>query len=133
LAFGDLIHHREGVVVATAVSRSGNFRVGTLADAAQAAARGDMLLVDARRVEDYQLGTIDGAVNIPVTASPWAMSKYLQHLDRDTPVVVFCQSAACGYDETVGTQLVSLGFTNVTVCDEGWREYRESARGNNSR
>ena len=132
LAFGDLLNHRKGVAVATAPGQSSRYRTGTLDDAVKASASSNALLVDARREQDYRLGTIDGAVNIPVTASLWAINKYLERVNRKTPIVVFCQSASCGYDETIGAQLVSLGFSDVTVCDEGWSEYKKQAQVINS-
>lgn len=124
-AFGDLLNHRKGVAVATAAIQGGRYRIGTLDHATKASTSSDILLIDARREQDYKYGTIKGAVNIPVTASIWAIDKYLQKLDRRTPLVVFCQSAKCDYDETIGAQLVSLGFSDVTVCDEGWSEYNK--------
>ncbi len=125
--FGDLVHHGEGVAVATASSQGGKYRVGRLEDAKRASSSRDELLVDARREVDFRLGTIDGAVNVPVTASIWAINRYLEKLDRETPIVVFCQSARCEYDETVAAQAVSLGFTDVTVCDQGWVEFQQAA------
>lgn len=97
--------------------------MGTLQDAEIASERPDYLLVDARREEDFRQGSISRAVNIPVNASFWAISKYLAKLDRDTPIVVFCQSAQCIFNKTVADQIMSLEFKNVTVCDEGWSEY----------
>ncbi|MGH7135394.1 MAG: rhodanese-like domain-containing protein [Pirellulales bacterium] len=126
LVFGDPLHHGKGVAAATASSEQAKYRIGTLDDARKATVSGGTLLVDARRERDYRLGTIDGAVNIPVTASVWEINKYLERIKRSTPIVVFCQSASCGYDETVARELVSLGFDDVTVCDEGWREYENS-------
>ncbi|MCG8449128.1 MAG: rhodanese-like domain-containing protein [Pirellulales bacterium] len=124
--FGDLLNHGKGVAVATASSQVSKYRVGTLEDAEQASVDPNALLIDARREQDYQLGTINRAVNVPVTASTWAIHSYLEKIDRDTPIVVFCQSARCDYDETVGAQLASLGFSDVTICNEGWSEFKKS-------
>lgn len=121
--FGDLRNHAAGVAVATAPTTSKAYRTGTLDDAIAASKNESALLVDARHQKDYDRGTIDGAVNIPVTASAWAVRQYVNNLDRDTQIVVFCQSAQCTYDESVGAQLVSMRFRNVIVCNEGWREY----------
>ena len=126
-AFGDWRHHTEGVAVATAPFRSNAYRHGTLEDVRRAAASEDMLLVDARRAADFRLGAIERAINIPVSASYWSISKYLEPLDRGVPIVVYCQSARCDYDETVAAQIVSLGFSDVTVCDEGWAEFQQKS------
>jgi rhodanese-related sulfurtransferase len=125
--FGDLLNHGKGVAVATAASGVAKYRSGTLDDARRASASHDMLLVDARLETDYRSGTIKGAVNIPITASVWEIDKYVEKLHRGTPIVVFCQSASCGFDETVAAELTSLGFSNVTVCNQGWAEFQKSA------
>ncbi len=125
LLFGDLLHHGKGVKVATASSEAANYRIGTLDDVKKASASSDMLLVDARREQDYRLGTIEGAVNIPVTASHWEIEDFVKELPRDTPIVVFCQSASCQFDETIASELTSLGFHNLRVCREGWAEFQK--------
>ena len=90
LVFGDLLNHGKGV--AAAANQGGKYRIGTLKDAAPATKSRSTLLVDARRQEDYQLGTIEGAINVPVTASTWAIQRYLEKVRRETPIVVFGQS-----------------------------------------
>lgn len=126
--FGDLAHHSKGLRAAVAAD-SRSYRAATLADAKKASLSRDVLLVDARREVDYRFGTIKGAVNIPVTASTWEINRYLEKIDRTTPIIVFCQSKYCAYDETIAAQLASLGFTDVAVCDEGWSEYRNAESG----
>lgn len=126
--FGDLGHHTAGVAVATASSAVTNYKEGTLADAEAASNNPKTLLVDARYEDDFEYGTIAGAVNIPVAASQWAIRDYLEPLDRKTPIVVFCQSQRCRFDESVAAQLTNLGFSDVTVCNEGWSEYSKSRK-----
>lgn len=123
LVFGDLPHHNAGVKVATASSAVTSYRNGTLSDAEAASNDPHRLLVDARYEDDFNYGTIPGAVNIPVAASQWAIRDYLEHLDRRTPIVVFCQSQYCAFDENVASHLTNLGFNDVTVCSEGWSEF----------
>lgn len=129
LIFGDLPHHAKGVAVATASGGKATYRSGTLDDARKASASDDMLLVDARLETDYRLGTIAGAVNIPVSASHSEIENYVEKLPRSTPVVVFCQSVSCGFDETVASEFTLLGFSDVTVCNEGWAEFQKSRSG----
>jgi len=123
VVFGDLGHHNAGVKVATASSAVTNYRHGTLSDAQAASTDPNSLLIDARYEDDFKLGTIPGAVNIPVAASQWAIRDYLEPLPRETPIVVFCQSQRCAFDDSVASHLTNLGFSDVTVCNEGWSEY----------
>lgn len=128
LVFGDIPHHNAGVRVATASSGVTKYKKGTLSDAEKASNGSHRLLVDARYEEDFKHGTIPGAVNIPVSASQWAIRDFLESLDRRTQIVVFCQSQYCSFDDTVAAQLTDLGFSDVTACSEGWAEFSKLSK-----
>ncbi len=83
----------------------------------------DTLLVDARLIKDYARGSIDTAVNIPVTAQYEEIREYTSSLPRKTKIFVFCHSATCAYDTVIARRLSSLGFTDVHVCSGGYVEY----------
>ncbi len=117
-------NHQRGVAAATSAHAKSGFREGTLDDAQLASQDPAKLLIDARMERDYNAGSLQEAVNIPVSASQWSIRDYLECVGRETPIIVFCQSSRCGYDEAVATNLVNLGFQNVTVCNEGWHEYQ---------
>jgi rhodanese-related sulfurtransferase len=122
-AFGDLRHHFQGVAVASAPFRAGAITHGSLSDARRASQTPGYLLIDARYEQDFRAGTIPNAVNVPVYASVWSIRQYFRNVDRQTPVVVFCQSKMCEFDETVAQNMSLIGFEHVLVCDEGWHEY----------
>jgi rhodanese-related sulfurtransferase len=81
------------------------------------------LLVDARSIRSFSLGSIPGAVNIPVNALQSDVESFMRKVPKETPIVVFCQSVRCGYDEVIGRLLLELSFLDVTVTDEGYAEY----------
>jgi len=103
--FGDISHHFQGVQVAIAPYAPIAYRVGTLDDIATLVQRGNGVLVDARHESTFKNGSIPRAVNIPVDASLWQIRDFLQDVDRDEPIVVFCHSKSCNYNETVGRNL----------------------------
>lgn len=123
MVFGDISSHFQGVTVASAPFQTPRFTHGTLADARRASETPGHLLIDARYEQDFRAGSIPNAVNIPVYASVWSIRESLRDVDRQSPVAVFCQSKACAYGEVVARNLNLLGFEQVVVCDEGWREY----------
>lgn len=88
-------------------------------------AEGEGLLVDARYEDDFELGSIPGAINVPVSASFPEVKEFLSSVSRDVPILVFCQSATCSYDQRVANMLVKLRFSEVSVADVGVSEYRE--------
>lgn len=81
---------------------------------------GDGVIIDARLVFDYQDGHIEGAINIPVTMEMKEMDGIISSLNKDAPVVVYCQSTGCAFAETVAARLSMRGFTNLFIYPEGW-------------
>lgn len=122
---GDGFHYFSGIQMATAPFQEPSFHVGTLEELRSDAVDDHALLIDARTPPDFRYGSITGAINIPVYASIWEIRDYLKGVNRDLPIFVFCQSEHCAYDETVARNLFLLGFQNITVCEEGWAEYRQ--------
>jgi rhodanese-related sulfurtransferase len=123
----DLANYSRGVRVAVAPFVADSFRKGTLETLRAATADPRCLLIDARFERDYGFGSLPRAVNVPVNASLWRIREFLRDIDRDTPIVVFCQSSSCDFDETVGRQLTLLGFRDVTVTREGYAEFRRAS------
>jgi rhodanese-related sulfurtransferase len=93
------------------------------------------LLIDARSEDSFSHGTIGKAANIPVYAGYLDVKAFLQDIPKDTPIVVFCQSSKCAYDEHIADVLVQIGFQDVTVADVGYAELKaaQGARSANKR
>jgi hydroxyacylglutathione hydrolase len=67
-----------------------------------------LVLVDIRGPGEVQLGTIDGALTIPLTE----LTSRIGELDPDRPTVVFC---AGGYRSSIGASLLrQAGFIDVS-------------------
>jgi rhodanese-related sulfurtransferase len=81
------------------------------------------VLIDARFVADYRLGHVDGAVNIPVDANDAQREKIAASIPKDARVVVYCQSARCGFAGNVAVWLRQRGFANVVVYRGGWVDW----------
>ena len=127
LGFTDAVRgSRDAVRLATAPYGEPRYETVGLQELRSIVDSGSRLLVDARVPGSLAYGTLPGSINIPVYASLWEIREYLRGVDRDVPLVVFCQSEACGWDEVVGRNLSLLGFDNVAVCDVGWAEYRDA-------
>jgi cytochrome c oxidase cbb3-type subunit 3/ubiquinol-cytochrome c reductase cytochrome c subunit len=94
----------------------------TPADVVNAAlARGAaMAFIDARAPSDYVAGHIAGATNVPF----YEIALYRDSLPRDSWIVAYC---ACPHAESgvVADDLLSHGFTKVTILDEGFFVWRD--------
>src|SRR5690606_4300538 len=127
---GDAFNYPRGVKMAIAPFREANINHIGMEALRNAASGHDYLIVDARLERDFQLASVPNAVNVPVHASVWAIEEYLRDVPKATPIIVFCQSSKCSFDETIARNLVLLGFMNVAVCEAGWSEFRQGLRGN---
>jgi rhodanese-related sulfurtransferase len=99
-----------------------------LEGARQFVRNGKGLIVDARFPDTFARGTIPGAINLPIDASPSERRAKMKHIARGTPLLVFCQSSTCEYDEFVATLLAGDGFESITLFTGGWREWTSDER-----
>lgn len=76
------------------------------------------VLLDTRDEMEYQLGTIKGAVNIPVNQ----LRERLDELPRDKDIYVFCQVGLRGY--IAYRILVQNGYKNVKNLGGGYKTYQ---------
>lgn len=74
-------------------------------------------LIDVRTAEEYEFGSISTARNIDVNR----LREHLDELDRNAPVVVFCQIGLRGY--LAYRILKQLGFTHVRNLSGGYKTY----------
>lgn len=75
------------------------------------------LLIDSRTVEEFKMGHIDGAVNIPVDDIRSRMAE----IPRDKKIIVYCAVGLRGY--IVSRILMQHGYTNVFNLSGGYKTY----------
>ncbi len=76
------------------------------------------LLVDVRAPEEFDLGTIKGAVNIPLDE----IRDRLSELSRDKEILIFCQVGLRGY--LACRILMQKGYSNVKNLSGGYKTYQ---------
>ena len=84
----------------------------------------DVLLIDARRHQDFRRGTIPGAISVPVNSPLDYRNEVLKSVPRDRPIIVFCQSETCGYSDYIAKLLKFNSFSHVAVYRGGYREWQ---------
>lgn len=65
------------------------------------------IVVDVRTPEEFAEGHLDNAVNFPLSS----LDQYVQDLDKDTPLVLYCRSGR--RSGAAHQYLVKQGFTNL--------------------
>ena len=83
----------------------------------------DTVFIDARLVDDFKAGHLEGAINVPVDANDVQRREALAEIDKDTRIVVYCQSAGCKFAEKVAIELISDGFSNVSIFKGDWDKW----------
>ena len=94
--------------------------------------RSSRLAIDARLRDTVRALPVPNTINLPVDASLMNLRRLLLDIPRDTPLLVFCQSEACDFDDEVALKLVALGFIDVAACSAGWMEYTQSMEENDA-
>ncbi len=81
-----------------------------------------VLLVDVRTRDEFELGTIEGAVNIPVDE----IRERINEIPRDKKTVLFCEIGMRGY--IAARILYQKGYTNLFNLSGGYKTYEHVAQ-----
>lgn len=83
-----------------------------------------IVLVDARAKEEFNRGHIPGAVSLPLHATDPEFRAFVARHAKETPVVVYCDSVACGASRDLAQKLLTVGgFPTVLDMPGGFAEY----------
>ena len=77
----------------------------------------DFALVDVRRVDEYDAGYIEGAVNLPMEE----IMTQLDQVDPGTEVVIYCRSGVRGMAVTVALNMLGYDALNMSGGYLGWQ------------
>jgi len=88
------------------------------------------LFVDARDPEEFDCGTIPGAINVPFDYLPEGdlgayLDSALQHAPKDTRIITFCSGEECDLSLHLARNLQSEGYTNLAIFFGGAREWEK--------
>ncbi len=84
--------------------------------------RSNIFLVDVRTPEEFSLGTIEGAINIPLDM----LRSRLSELPRDRRIVVFCGVGLRGY---IATRILrQRGFANAVNLSGGYKIWEHAVQ-----
>jgi len=100
----------------------------SLAEARRFQSRKEGIIVNARFRQSFAAGHIDGAINVPIDATTAERRRLLTGVSRETPILVYCQSLPCDFDERVGTLLARDGFQTIRLFPGGWEEWTDGKR-----
>lgn len=88
----------------------------TLDQITEMIAAGNVVIIDARDLESYNKGHIDGAIHL---------SSYTFPEDKSVQLVFYCGGPMCAAAPRAARKAISEGYTNTMVFTGGWLEWNE--------
>jgi rhodanese-related sulfurtransferase len=80
------------------------------------------LFVDARYSDDFILGHVKGAINVPLQQFD-ELRPVLENIPREKPIVAYCDGTGCSSSVELAAKLRAAGYANVCVFYGGWRDW----------
>lgn len=84
----------------------------------------ELVVIDARRSEEYAKGHIEGAITLLDTDMTEALlAKYVR--SKTTPVLFYCNGERCLRSTNAAQKALAWGYLNVFWFRGGWQEWFE--------
>ena len=85
-------------------------------------------IIDARELEDFEVGHIQGAFLLPANAIYENIESVIEIVPPDDLVIIYCDGKGCDASQNVAYALRhDYDFTNVLIHERGWEEVERSA------
>jgi rhodanese-related sulfurtransferase len=84
------------------------------------------LIIDARDEEEFNIGKIEDAINIPYDYYE-DFEYQLDDIDLEKILIIYCSGGECSLSIDLADYLMQeRGFFNVLIYEGGWPEWKES-------
>lgn len=97
-----------------------------LIDEVQQLATSGALIVDARSPELFAMGSIAGAVSLPMVEIDAELPEFLARVAKDQILVTYCSGFGCPDSFDLGVRLIASGYQDVRVFEGGYPEWRDA-------
>jgi rhodanese-related sulfurtransferase len=89
--------------------------------------RSGAILLDARFHDDFALGHIKGAINMPPNTDEATRTALLGGISRTSPIIVYCQTRECPLAISLASMLKSDGYMHLLMLDGGYEEWQKAS------
>jgi rhodanese-related sulfurtransferase len=83
------------------------------------------IFIDARPVEAFRMGHIEGARNLPWEDFELRFSEVMSDLPLDSIIITYCDGASCNLSKELASALLAKGYDRVRVLLDGWRLWQQ--------
>ena len=87
--------------------------------------KNEAVFMDARDKNQFDLGHIKGAKNLPWHAVDDYFMDIVQDLSNDTIIITYCDGESCDLSHELSLFLKKMGFNHVKVLVNGWTIWQE--------
>lgn len=87
------------------------------------------IVLDARRPEDFALGHLPGAVNLPVEEFDNCFAEVEPRLNPQVPLLVYCGGGDCTLSHELADVLRQMGYARVEVLQGGLEAWKAAGLG----
>jgi rhodanese-related sulfurtransferase len=84
------------------------------------------VFLDARSRDLFDEGHIKGSRSLPWHEVDDYFQEALQGMDREAPVITYCDGESCNLSHDLALFLKNMGFSNVKVLINGWTVWIEN-------
>jgi rhodanese-related sulfurtransferase len=84
------------------------------------------VFLDARPVDDYDKGHIQGAKSLPWAEAEEKVMDVVGDLPDDTRFIAYCDGDTCNLSKDLALFLESLGYTHAVVLVNGWTVWQNA-------
>lgn len=114
-----------GKVDVSASAADSPFSTIDVSDARRLVDAGEVVFVDARPVVQYEAGHIPGARSLPVYQIDDYLPQFLDAVQADAPIVVYCSSLTCEDSHLLAQEFADMGYGDVRIFAGGMEAWRE--------
>jgi len=95
-------------------------------EAKQRFLNGGAVFVDARPLELFEAGHIQGALTVPLAEFDEMIEKVLAELPEEGLIVTYCDGEDCDLSAHLALKLKEIGYKNVRVLHNGWSAWKSN-------
>lgn len=83
------------------------------------------IIIDVRNNEIFKLGHIPNAVSFPLEEFDDKFIEMMEIIKKDSPVLVYCESAECPDSHAFADHLIMMQFSDVKIFSGGYAAWKE--------
>jgi rhodanese-related sulfurtransferase len=108
------------------ISPAGRQMAVSLDEAKNLHRSGGAVFMDARPLEEFTQGHIQGAISLPRHEAEQRGMDVTADLASDAVIITYCDGDTCDLSKDLALFLENLGFSNVRVLVNGWTMWRNA-------